>query len=581
MCDEGDAWRGVLSRVVARESRLGRGGIAAVLALGRCGREEVLRGLAALVADPSTRRDLEGALAVSLGQVRNPEGTPQDGGTGRAWLGIGDATLGAPIPETYVVEALLQLMSSGPPERGGTPKDLEEDPRLSAVHALAGTAGVRQDVFDQLLAIAATDPDVAVWLRSSLGAAGQAPWVAAWARKEVVASGDDDPRLREKTMAWIAAGPEEAAHEIAALLRDAAVSPQRKARMLSGTHVGVGVAESTVEDLLRAADAFATAHPTVVVGRERSGMEENAPMQDILEDVRFDADRLILNAAGGPRGGSTVVRDLALEAALRTIRGEDPDGGRIRPPRRLAFVFERGEALTLLVLARLPGAGLDPERLADCLDAALESPAARGVASASIRAAVERAAATLPADVRAAWEPDERRAPTPRPGRSRPGGDSRRMRATGDGESWPEAHRIGGVAMPFVFELLLSGAIIGLVIAVLERSAFPGWPQAIGCALGIGLATAVCGRCCRRALVPGVRRRRRRGRIPDRLAVRDLAAQGNDRVGDLPRDPSRARGDLEPDLVAAARGPRSERATIGPRFAMGSARRPRRDERVV
>jgi len=404
VCVEGDVWRGVLSRVVARESRLGRGGIAAVLALGRCGREEVLRGLAALVADPSTRRDLEGALAVSLGQVRNPEGTSQDGGTGRAWLGIGDATLGAPIPEAYVVDALLQLMSSGPPERGRTPKGMEEDPRLSAVQALAGTAGVRQDVFDQLLSIASTDADVDPWLRSSLSAAGQAPWVAAWAKKKVVASGDDDLRLRERTMAWIAASPEEAAREITALLLDATVSPQRKARVLSGTHVGVGVAESTVEELLRAADAFATAHPTVVIGWERSGMAQNTPLQEIQLDVRWNADSLILNAASGPRGGSTVVRDFALEAALRTLRREDPDGGRIRPPRLLAFVFERGEALTLLVLARLPGAGLDPERLADCLDAALESPAARGVAAASIRAAIARAMETLPSDVRAALE---------------------------------------------------------------------------------------------------------------------------------------------------------------------------------
>lgn len=45
--------------------------------------------------------------------------------------------------------------------------------------------------------------------------------------------------------------------------------------------------------------------------------------------------------------------------------------------------------------------------------------------------------------------------------------------------------------MSTVYELLISAAIVGLVIAALERADFPGWPEAIGSAFGIGLCAAV------------------------------------------------------------------------------------------
>ncbi len=47
--------------------------------------------------------------------------------------------------------------------------------------------------------------------------------------------------------------------------------------------------------------------------------------------------------------------------------------------------------------------------------------------------------------------------------------------------------------MTFAFDLLAGAAIIGLVIAFLERSAFPGWGESIGSAFGIGLCSAVTG----------------------------------------------------------------------------------------
>jgi|GEM_PF-5743727 len=45
--------------------------------------------------------------------------------------------------------------------------------------------------------------------------------------------------------------------------------------------------------------------------------------------------------------------------------------------------------------------------------------------------------------------------------------------------------------MSFAFDLLSGAAIVGLVIAFLERSEFPGWGESLGCAFGIGLCSAV------------------------------------------------------------------------------------------
>jgi hypothetical protein len=45
--------------------------------------------------------------------------------------------------------------------------------------------------------------------------------------------------------------------------------------------------------------------------------------------------------------------------------------------------------------------------------------------------------------------------------------------------------------MQFLFGMILSGALLGVIVALLERSSFPGWGPMIGCALAIGLATSL------------------------------------------------------------------------------------------
>jgi hypothetical protein len=47
--------------------------------------------------------------------------------------------------------------------------------------------------------------------------------------------------------------------------------------------------------------------------------------------------------------------------------------------------------------------------------------------------------------------------------------------------------------MGLVVGLIVSGALLGVVVAVLERSSFPGWGPMIGSAFAIGLLTALAG----------------------------------------------------------------------------------------
>lgn len=61
------------------------------------------------------------------------------------------------------------------------------------------------------------------------------------------------------------------------------------------------------------------------------------------------------------------------------------------------------------------------------------------------------------------------------------------------------AGRIGGANVGFMLGLLLDAALIGIIIAVMERGEFPGWGIAIGCAFAIGITSNVVS-----MLLPGV-----------------------------------------------------------------------------
>ena len=51
----------------------------------------------------------------------------------------------------------------------------------------------------------------------------------------------------------------------------------------------------------------------------------------------------------------------------------------------------------------------------------------------------------------------------------------------------------------FILSLLLHAAIIGIVVAVMEKDSFPGWGPMVGCVLAIGITSNVVA-----SLLPGL-----------------------------------------------------------------------------
>lgn len=401
-CLAPDAWRGVLARVLAGGPALERGERAALLALTRCGREDVLRPLAALVADATTPAAVRASLALGLGQLRTLDAEPH----GRAaeaheWPTFDDATLGAPIAEPFVVDALLACLEEAPrPADGRARAEVEQaaDAREAAAMALAGTAAAREDVFARLVAAAARDATLASTLRVGLRCAGGSPWVAAWAREQALGAADGTPAFAEAFTLWATVAPQAAAEALTALLRDPATPAPRKAASLAvaGACVRRGASDGAVEELARAADAFAEA--------EAAPAAEGAPAPAAPEGAaasRAAADALLLAAVAATGDRSFVLRERAVEAALRVVRAA-PDGP--RPPAAVAAAFARGDRLALAILYRLRDADLPAERLADAVDAALDAPASRGSAAAAVEGAIAQLLPLLPDDVRAAME---------------------------------------------------------------------------------------------------------------------------------------------------------------------------------
>ncbi|MFO0931524.1 MAG: hypothetical protein U1E39_02305 [Planctomycetota bacterium] len=409
-CLAPDAWHGLLARVAASAPTLERGERAAVLALARCSRDDVVRPLAALVADATTPPSLRASLALGLGQLRTLDAEPH----GRAaeahvWPRFDDATLGAPIAEPFVVDALLACLDEAPPRRDAPDPAARADAeqaayaRDCAAFALAGTAAVREDVFARLVAAAARDAAIGDAMRTALRCASGSPWVSAHARDLALAAADGTRAFDEAWALWGTVAPQPAAEAATAVLRDPAASPRRKAALLEavGACVRPGVPDGAVEELARAADAFAAT--TIAADGATAPV---SPTPEGRASPRAAADDLLLAAVAATGDRSFVVRERAVEAALRVLRDgrRDADG----PPPEVVAVFARGDRLTLAILYRLRDAGLEPERLADAVDAALDAPASRGSASAAVEGAIAQLRPLLPDDVRAAL--DARRA---------------------------------------------------------------------------------------------------------------------------------------------------------------------------
>jgi hypothetical protein len=281
-----DAWHGVLARVAASAPTLERGERAAVLALARCSRDDVVRPLAALVADPTTPPSLRASLALGLGQLRTMDAEPH----GRAaeahvWPRFDDATLGAPIAEPFVVDALLACLDEAPPRRDAPDPAARADAeqaayaRDCAAFALAGTAAVREDVFARLVAAAARDAAVGDATRAALRCASGSPWVAAHARDLALAAADGTRAFDEAWTLWGTIAPQAAAEAATVLLRDPATPARRKAALLAA----VGACGLACRTRRRGARARPTRSPR---RRPRPGR---------------DRDRAHLADAGGPR----------------------------------------------------------------------------------------------------------------------------------------------------------------------------------------------------------------------------------------------------------------------------------------
>ena len=230
--------------------------------------------------------------------------------------------------------------------------------RDCAAFALAGTAAVREDVFARLVAAAARDAAVGDAMRTALRCAGGSPWVAAHARDLALAAADGTRAFDEAWTLWGTIAPQAAAEAATVLLRDPATPARRKAALLAavGACVRPGVPDGAVEELVRAADAFAA---TTTAAEGATATAPVSPTPEGRASPRATADDLLLAAVAATGDRSFVVRERAVEAALRVLRVL-PDGPRDAdgPPPAVVAVFDRGDRLTLAILYRLRDAGL-------------------------------------------------------------------------------------------------------------------------------------------------------------------------------------------------------------------------------
>jgi hypothetical protein len=389
-------------------------GKGAILALGRCEREDALRALVARLLDPATPPDARRTVALALGQRRLPTADVVPDWPA-AW--IEGATIQGPIAEPFVVAALLEVLKAA-----GDHPDLHRL-RSACVQPLGGTAGDADDVFDALVSSAGTAPERRAEVLNALSLARPTPRVAGHARALATDPSQPEPVLRPAMSLWGHAANREALSWIRTQLLSPETSDARKARAVdAASGIGFFPAEDTPFVELFVADvvAWAKEHPEVATDVRKTSMAEGASYEPVVTDVAFAAGTIALNAYRGARAPSPRLRSLAAEAYVETRLPRSTEWWESRPRARSLSSELGGDGPFLLeVLQRLRTAPLPEAARVAVLDVVSRISPVRGASAEDVAEAAERVAERLSPAAREELDARRRRtaedpAPSPR-----------------------------------------------------------------------------------------------------------------------------------------------------------------------
>ena len=398
LCGDVDASRAVLDRALHAPDLPARAVRAALLALGRCGREEGLRDLVAALRDPATRvRDRE-FLVLSLAQQRTPDVGPPDGVVA---MSIGDTTLWGPTRERFVRDALIELLAPPPTgtlrRRTGQAdfRDLSRamQLRITAIQALGLSAGDSDDALEALAALVRAEAPLRSTVLSSLAGAKSSARLTAFVRPIVEDRTADEGSLQTALSRWLQSDRTAAVDYVLSELASPDVPDARKAILIrdgAGMAAGRPDALPDVERLTLAAVAWARAHPKVVLRMEQDG-PNRVPVE--LDMLRV-AEMLLSSGYAASDGRSDLLRRPAAESLVAHLARISTKDERRRPPGWLSL--EGDDAYLLLVLDGFRTVTLDDDTLLDVADVLTAPRPHRPHRSPAVAAAITRLLETLP-----------------------------------------------------------------------------------------------------------------------------------------------------------------------------------------
>lgn len=287
-----------------------RSAAAVLLALGRCGHDDVLAALLALVRDRSGATGLRAAAVLALAQRRDVAREIREG----CGFAKGDAIMDSPIAEADVRAAVLDLLREARSARTG---DWGTEIVVNAVIALGGSASIDRDVAVTLLEIVAKEPGLAPTALAAMQSAGPSPHVEDAAVRIVLEHALPTETLTAAMLYLARVAPGRALRAFQAVMNDESADAAHRLAIVRGLSAMLVVPEAEAALLETCAlSAWEWARSTELLDLRRANAQGESPqlLEGATTDLRVDVFPLLSSALTALRARAAQLHGPAAEA---------------------------------------------------------------------------------------------------------------------------------------------------------------------------------------------------------------------------------------------------------------------------